>query len=402
MWTWQVAWRSAWRKPLRSGLLLAGAALCAGIFYFSNWFWHSALWSLERGSERIGADIAVVPRGVGARAVSELTAGSVWPGRYLPASAWSCALAAPGVNRAARQLYVRTFDGVCCQVSGQFPVIAIDPQHDFTLQGLLGSGRALSTQGVILGADVGDKAAAYHLRFKASNERVTLFGHVFAVTSVLARTGTAIDQAIYMDRRALARLNLQPGVQSRIKPNAASVIFIQTRRDALYETTRYLSRQLPLVDVVTLGGEAQRMRQWIAPLRVLSASVTVALVLAAVVQMGAFFSATVSERTRELGAMRALGGGGFAIYRLFAKEAFLLSGLGSVVGVAVASIFLYDNQVYLRHWLTLPVQFPPLSEELRLLFSGVAIVVVSAQAAALLSLRRALRQDVYGLLREGE
>jgi len=104
--------------------------------------------------------------------------------------------------------------------------------------------------------------------------------------------------------------------------------------------------------------------------------------------------ASIFERRAEVGLMRALGAGTFAVAALFFAEAFLLALLGGVVGFAAGSLLahqigrsIFNSQISIE-----PVLFP--------VILAIAVIVTFAGSAA--AIRRAVKFDsVFALRGEG-
>jgi putative ABC transport system permease protein len=74
------------------------------------------------------------------------------------------------------------------------------------------------------------------------------------------------------------------------------------------------------------------------------------LVVSALLLAALFFKLSVEQRAREIGLLRAVGFGPRAVRRIFAAEGFLLSVIGSAVGVAGAIAYAFLMMIGLRTW----------------------------------------------------
>ncbi len=119
--------------------------------------------------------------------------------------------------------------------------------------------------------------------------------------------------------------------------------------------------------------------------------VTLAALLASALAVSAAMATAIYERRREVGLMKAIGAGGFAVGALFFAEAALLALLGGATGFAAGlglarqiGLWIFGSRVTVQ-----PVLFP--------VVLGVAVVVTFAGSAA--SIRKALRFDPAVVLR---
>lgn len=119
--------------------------------------------------------------------------------------------------------------------------------------------------------------------------------------------------------------------------------------------------------------------------------VTLAALLASALAVSAAMATAIYERRREVGLMKAVGAGRFAVGALFFAESALLAILGGVIGFA-AGIAMAQQ---VGHWIfgsrvsVQPVLFP--------IVLGVAVIVTFVGSAA--SIRNALRFDPVLVLR---
>src|ERR1700704_3010585 len=122
--------------------------------------------------------------------------------------------------------------------------------------------------------------------------------------------------------------------------------------------------------------------------------VTLAALFASALAVSAAMATAIFERRAEVGLMKALGAGTFAVAALFFAEALLLALLGGVVGFAAGSLLahqigrsIFNSQISIE-----PVLFP--------VILAIAVIVTFAGSAA--AIRRALKFDpVFALRGEG-
>jgi putative ABC transport system permease protein len=122
--------------------------------------------------------------------------------------------------------------------------------------------------------------------------------------------------------------------------------------------------------------------------------VTLAALFASALAVSAAMATTIFERRVEVGLMRALGAGTFAVAALFFAEALLLALLGGVVGFAGGALLahqigrsIFNSQISIE-----PVLFP--------VILAIAVFVTFAGSAA--AIRRAVKFDpVFALRGEG-
>ncbi|TCP59686.1 putative ABC transport system permease protein [Tumebacillus sp. BK434] len=396
------AWRNLWRKPLRSGLLLTSTAITAAMLFLSYFFLISVDRSLTASEARFGADVMVVPKNYGKVAEQVMITGEVSP-FYMPGSVVDKLRSIPEVQALTPQLYLETFSGTCCQVEGEFPVVAFDPETDFTLKGYFsGAGRDLTSEKVIVGSDAGGKNAIYHLQYKAYRETLKLFGREFQLARVLFPTGTGADRTIYMTLDAARELRETGGNGLKFPKGSVSVVLVKTAPGDEEFVKRQIERQIPEASAVTGTKLRETIERQLFPLRLLSYSMIGVVILMAAIQGMTLFSALVNERMREIGMFRALGAGRWAVYRLLLTESLLASVTGGAVGVFLVAAMLADNQAVIAKAFQLPLLFPRFLPSLLLAGGAVLLTALIGMLAAAVPIRSILRQNPYDAIREGE
>ncbi|MGZ4163119.1 MAG: ABC transporter permease [Tumebacillaceae bacterium] len=396
------AWRNLWRKPLRSSLLFAGTAITASMLFLSYFFLVSMTHSLTASESRFGADVMVVPKNYGAVAQQVMISGEISP-FYMPASVVDKLKRIPEIERMSPQLYLETYSGSCCQVTGNFPVVAFDPQSDFTLQGYVSEkGKPFTDEAVMLGSSAGGSNAIYHMKYKAYQERVTLFDHTFNVAKVLFPTGTGADKTIFMSLKAAQTVRNAGGNELKYPPNSVSVVLVKTKPGDEEFVKREIERTVPEVSAFTGNKLRDTINGKLLPLKLFSYAMIVIVLVMAALQAMTLFSALVNERMREIGMFRAMGAGKGAVYRLLLTEALLASVCGGAVGVFAVATTLDDNEAVITKTFQLPLLFPDVWHSVLIAAGSVLVTAVIGMLAAAVPIRNILRLHPYDAIREGE
>jgi putative ABC transport system permease protein len=119
--------------------------------------------------------------------------------------------------------------------------------------------------------------------------------------------------------------------------------------------------------------------------------ITLAALFASALAVSAAMATAIFERRREVGLMKALGAGNFAVAALFFAESTLLALLGGLAGYFAGSFLahrigrsIFDSQITIQ-----PVLFP--------VIMAIAVIVTFAGSAA--AIRRAVKFDPVFALR---
>lgn len=396
------AWRNLWRKPLRASLLVIGAMITASILFLSYFFLVGIEKSTAASSARFGADVMVVPKHFGAVAEQMMISGEVST-FYMPDTVLDRLKEIPEIRQMSPQLYLETYSGTCCQVHGDFPVIAFDPATDFSLQAFMAeTGKPFTKDSVLIGSEAGGKNALYHLHYKSYAERVTLFNRPFQVAKVLFPTGSGADRTIFMDLATARELRKTGGNELTFPENSVSVVLLRTDAGDAEFVKRQVERLIPESSAVTGLKIRETIEGQLRPLRWFAFSMIAVVLVMAALQTMTLFSALVAERMREIGMFRALGASRGTVYRLLLLEAWLASTFGAVIGVFLVATTLADNRALLTKSFQLPLIFPSLASTVWLGLAAVLATGVLSALAAAVPIRSILRLQPYDAIREGE
>ena len=342
--TWTALSLKEWRRrPLRTGITVAGVAIAAAALFSLLSFQRGYRAGVESELDRLGAHVLVVPKGCPYDATSIALHGANWP-CYLKAAYLDEVRATPGVRTAAPALMSAFFDSSGRQsvyVGVDTNILALKPGWHIT-----GHFPAAPSE-ILVGSDVSAKQS-WHI-----GQQVTLPGipkSSASVSGILDPTRGAEDGFVYVrlpDAQALLR---RPGELTHIlvrlnDPNQLETVVSQLRGcDAgLYMNV------VPLAHLFrTIQGVVRSTRLLLGCLAI------VALAVAGAGVSNTLFM-SVAERTREIGVLRALGASRGQIFGLFWVETLQICCSGAAVGILVAFI----GSRFLEGWLRSTLPFAP-------------------------------------------
>lgn len=232
-----------------------------------------------------------------------------------------------GIELVTYQTYLETIGGVCCDVS-KTQVVAFDQDTDFIIKPWIQKslGRRLMKGEAIAGYQTYE-----NLGLDLLDVEKTLFNKRFKVIGVLDKTGTGLDNALFMTEDDLQEI-IDSG-NSPIKKGEVSIVFAKVK-DGLdpYYVSLLVEGEIAEIDAVPrrkMGENILKAFNDINNIFIISITITTILTvsLAAII-----FSAIVNERSREIGIMRAIGAKKAHITKIFLFEALCIGVIGSVVG----------------------------------------------------------------------
>ncbi|MFU8818427.1 MAG: ABC transporter permease [Desulfurivibrio sp.] len=323
-----VALKNLKRKAFRTLVLIFAIGLFVSLLVFAVSFSLSITATIDRVSQRLGADIIAVP--VGARTeAQEYLLESRNTSFYMSADLLEEVKKIEGVREVTHQTYVSSIDGLCCDVIPT-GIVAFDPETDFIIRPWLN--RAIGRQ-LLPGEAIAGAGTAENLGLGLLGVEATLFNNRFTIVGELEATGTGLDNALFMTVESLQEI-----IDSGLSPLAKgqiSVIFIRLDEglDPDY-MGRVIEGQIYDVDVVTRSSMGVRWLSTLADInRIFMVSISLSSMLT-IFLVWSIFSAIANERAREIGIMRAIGARQSQVVKLFFVEVCLLGAIGSLLGVA--------------------------------------------------------------------
>lgn len=326
-----VAVKNLRRKAFRTGVLVFSIGLLVTLLIFAFSFTLSVASSLRRSSDRLGADLLIVP--VGARgAAEEFLLESREASFYMPASMMERVREVEGVTEVTSQTYLSTISGLCCDVAPT-RIVAFNQETDFIVRPWLqrSIGRALEVGEALAGF-----GTAENLGLGLLDVEATLFNNKFDIVGVLEETGTGLDNALFMTEESLIKI-IESG-NSPLRKDLISLIFAKLEKgyDPSY-TGRVIEGEIVEIDVVHRSDMGKKFLNILSDInKIFIITVLLASLLTGFL-VWAIFSAIANERAREIGIMRAMGAREGHIVLLYTLEVSLLGIIGSLCGVAVGT-----------------------------------------------------------------
>jgi len=287
--------------------------------------------SIQLTSERLGADLLIVPtgsRGAAEDILIENRARSF----FMDKSIVERIKKVDGIDKVSYQSYLVTLVGSCCSVPESI-VVAFNQDTDFIvtpwLKGKLG--RKLRKGEAIVGSE-----SAYNISLGLVEMDGMLFGNVFHMVGVLEKTGTGLDTALFIGDENL--VDIAKTSKTEIRPDKVSVIFAKVKKDAdLYKVMSDIENNIIEVDVVMRRDIGKGLITTLGDIsKIFYLTMTLSTVLSLFL-VWAIFTAIANERTREIGIMRAIGAKEAHVVKLFLFEVLVLGALGSLVGIAAGT-----------------------------------------------------------------
>lgn len=167
-------------------------------------------------------------------------------------------------------------------------------------------------------------AVAAALKFRVG-QNLILSGHNFRLVGILASTGEIDDSVVYVPLSVLQEIRGQPSTINEVLVRVSSIA-------SLEQTVEALRARYPHLSVYTAAELFSQLMKLFSIAQAMHFSVASIGLLIGVLFVTSTMLMSVSERTREIGVMRALGASPRYIFLLILTEALLISSLAGVIG----------------------------------------------------------------------
>ena len=385
----ELAKQNLKRKPFRTVSLIVLTAVLAFSLFAGSFLVKSLNGGMQSLSNRLGADIIVVPQGYDSKIESALLRGE--PNSfYFKSEVVDRLKKIEGVDLASPQLFIATLSAGCCSFPLQ--VIGIDFDSDFNIKPWLERQirLPLTDNQIVVGSNiVGD-----------TQSQVKFFNQPFVITGRLAKTGMGFDNSVFMTIENAKRLakeyerimehpvaqdeDLISSVMVRIKPNAdvktvAKRILVEFEGEQIYPL---ISKRM----MTNISASIANLNVYIYVLLAL-------LWLLSFIVLAVSFSSIFHERKEEFGMLRFIGGTKKKLAQLASAEAFIISASGAGIGTVLSClIVLLFNQAIIAG-LKMPFLTPPVLWILLCALSTLLAISLIGPLAALKTIHGFTKQE---------
>ena len=385
-------------KVTRTVLLLLAVTVVVGTVFSATLFIISMQNALKIGTDRLGADIMVVPEQYAAEARSALLAGEP-TSFYMNKSVLEQVRQIEGVKAVTPQLFIKPAALSCCY-SISVLLMGFDPATDFTVTPWLEKNikKSLTGNEMIMGGHVPVSVG----------DTVPFFGTTFKVVGKMEDTGMK-----FFDQAGFMTMDTAYEMAANSKTKAMQIITI-SRDEISSVLVRVVSDYTPvqvakkiehnidgvraIVSDVVLNTVKKQLRGLMNGILMISAIVWVLALLL----MGFAFYMIVNERQREAGLLRAMGAKKEHIFRLIVTEAVIISTAGGICGLISGSAILVTFKGLILHSVKLPYLLPSPGILAGLTVGAVLLSMLTGLLSSLAPAIVASRMEPYEAIRKGE
>lgn len=387
-------------KPLRTAALMVVSICLSAVFFGGSLLAVNLANGLQSMQARLGADIMVIPQDTRSRAEALLTNGESST-FYFTNNIEDLVKAAPGVQTATVQTYITSLSAGCC--AAKLQIIGFDPSTDFVIGPWIASQhpQALQKGEMIAGSNV----------IVSYKNTVRLYGKEWRVVAQLAKTGTGVDNAVFVDRHTIpdvVEASSKVGhtaIPKEYMHRAISTVMVKVRKgytpegvaEAIRKTTK-----LPNIGIVFPGGITRATR---ASLQILTRSIGIIIAvfwIVGVLILVAVFASSVNERKKEFASLRLMGMTRQMLMRIVFNESLIIGGVGGMLGVGFASLILFPYNTLIAQQLQLPYLEITALPVMLLMIASIAFSLLTLVVTSVVMTLRITLREPYLSLREGE
>lgn len=394
--TRRIASANLAQKPFRSLSLALVVAIFAFMLFAGSMISANLQSGISSLSARMGADLLVVPQGLGKKMESVLLRAE--PSTfYIDESVLDIVKDIPTVAQASGQLFISSLDAQCCTVKVQ--LIGIDQSTDFVVEPWLRKAvdRPLTGNEVIVGDYI----------FGEIGSEIMFYNQKFTIVGRLEPSGMGFDSSVFMSMEAARRIAhlASPDMGNKVDKAYSSILVrVKPGVDPISISDEVLDR-MGLKANVNFIFASNMMSDTSAKLQnivtvMYSAAAGVWLVAALVMFVVFFFA--FNERQKEFATLRALGASKSKVIAIVMTESFLMSLAGTVVGMLFGWLFLEVFSVSIAKAIGLPYLSPAMGAFWGTVVTSAVAGLVTCPLATLPTAWRIGRKDIYTSLREGE
>ena len=314
---------------------------------------------LERLRDRMGADLMLVPLGYERSAEGILIKGE--PKYFYFEQDIMTQLEnadIEGIERLSSQFYLTSSNQGCCDIPVQF--IGLDKDSDFTIKPWIktlyvNEKDYLNDGYIVVGSSI-DVPEDGKIRF---------YDKYFTVAAKLDQTGSGLDNAVFLNRTTTKTLyeaalskgfNFMDGCDP-LKTVSSVFITVKDGTD-VKKVSQQIRSHIDGVQVIVtdgmIGSTQQGLEGFISLMYIL---IGILIVLSFVI-LSLSFKLQVTERKDDYKLMRTIGVTKGEIRKLVLSQAFILSIIGSILGLVLATVSIFPFYTAINAAVSIPFLIP--------------------------------------------
>lgn len=393
----RLAFKNIADNAFRSWIVAACAGLVVAFIIGATLVINGSQESMQKVTERLGADITVIPSGNQTIVEQALLMGvpvDIWMNRDVVDKI----SAMDGVAIVSPQLFLSTMRGAsCCSVSDMF-MVAYDPATDFTVHPWME---------VNLGRDLklGEAIGGTYISDSEGRNDILVYGYSIDLLGNLEPTGSGLDQSLFFTYETALDIARHSPMQAEreltINPDAISTALVRLDDTAdPFLFAKEIEASIPGVNAITSASLFRDQRDRVDSLVNSVTSLSIIAWVMALVLIGFVTSTAISSRRQEIGVLRVLGASRTDVVKTLLLETSLLTFGGSLVGIIFAFVVIMLFRNLIMNSMKVPIFIPPIGELLLLTLIVVGLSLASVFLATLIPILRISNQEPSTSIKE--
>ncbi len=384
------------RKPIRSFVLILFIMLFTFVLVLGSITSIGLSNGLESLSNRLGADVMVVPSGHEARIDNVLLSGK--PSEfYLPKGSVERLKGFEGIKEMSPQTYIATLSASCCSAPVQ--IMGIDYQTDFIIKPWLQDTLKTDLRDgqIIVGNRVNGEVGSL-LKF---------FGKPFQVVGKLERTGMGFDATVFMTQETARKLAVDAERKKKhpLSEDGSLVSVIMCKLEPGYDSAKVARSITNKFSEYGMYGMFSKkfVNSVSSNLNVVASYISIIIIVLwvmSVIVIAMVFAMIFNERKKEMAILRVVGSSKKKLRNMVLTEAFILSLFASVLGTAFALIGLMIIKPSVVKALDIPFLLPNTGYVALIVLVCFLIGILVGPLSSLFTVRKVNKYDIYSSLRE--
>lgn len=376
-----IAIKNLSQRKYRTALLLSLIGLSAAVLFTVLILVTSLFLGIKSVEERLGADLLVVPEEYENQVQAVIMSGQ--PNYfYMDKKVEQIVASVSGVAAVSSQFYLTSLSESCCD----FPIqlIGFDSDTDFVVKSWIGKSIKNTEGALFAGAGV-----------PLENESVRFFGQSHQVSSILAKTGSGMDYAVYTDKQTLqsifedARAKGFAFVSDGDVNSKISTVLVKLEEGAKIDSTILkIKMAAPGVKVIESDRMLKNNGKTLSSLLGFLYALVAVFLIVTIFTLAFVFSLSINERLKEFSILRTLGATRKKLSAIVVLEAVILGFAGGLSGIILSSLIVFPFNAMIAQKISLPFIVPQI--ELIATFAVITFVV-AVVSSVLASLKGVIR-----------
>lgn len=380
-------------KSGRSASLVILTAVLALVLFLSSFLIFSLKNGMNSLSDRMGADIIVVPEGYDTKVEGAILRGE--PNTFfMDKSILKKIEGIDGVEEATPQLFLATLSAGCCSFPIQ--IIGFDAETDFVVTPWLQEQMKLPLEKgeVVVGNNVvGDV-----------NSNVKFFEQEFKIKGRLQKTGMGFDNTVFLNfdeaRRLAKEYEKILEIEDKYDDNMISSIMLKIKKGVEPTEVQNVIRReclndgvFPLLSKSMMNEVSNSALDMINYVYILIALVWILTFIV----LSLVYSITIKERKRELATMRILGATKKTLSNIILYEVLIINFIGAITGATLGFVI----SILFGRWFSQSFKMPFLAPNFAVLVViFLAVLIIATLMGPISTLRsiKKMNKDELGLL----